>query len=204
MVLLAAIAQLDADIEASKAEANSIEEELVYVSALNAFIFACGWTVNRERWCFDRNTKLFEETLPQLGKRYFKCAFRVTPATFRYIVKTVRPLLERQDTNMREAVPVDKRVAIGLYRLCSSSEEHSIAELFAVGRSAVNQAYRELCEAVVELMEDDWLKMPTLDTMPEHIREFNAACQSPQAVGALDGCHFPVSPPKENAVDYRN
>ncbi|XP_077492216.1 uncharacterized protein LOC144103347 [Amblyomma americanum] len=105
---------------------------------------------------------------------------------------------------MREAVPVDKRVAIGLYRLCSSSEERSIAELFAVGRSTVNQAYSELCEAVVELMEDDWVKMPTLDTMPEHIREFNAACQFPQAVGALDGCHVPVSPPTENAVDYRN
>ncbi|XP_077519844.1 uncharacterized protein LOC144129588 [Amblyomma americanum] len=28
-------------------------------------------------------------------------------------------------------------------------------------------------------MEDDWVKMPTLDTMPEHIREFNAACQFP-------------------------
>ncbi|XP_077523460.1 uncharacterized protein LOC144134414 [Amblyomma americanum] len=75
---------------------------------------------------------------------------------------------------MRKAIPVEKRVAIGLYRLCSSKEERSIAELFTVGHSTVNQSYRELCEAVFELMEDDWVKMSTLDTMPEH-RELNAA-----------------------------
>ncbi|KAG0432602.1 hypothetical protein HPB47_020700 [Ixodes persulcatus] len=26
----------------------------------------------------------------------------------------------------------------------------------------------------------------------------------PNAIGALDGCHLPVSPPKDSAVDYRN
>ncbi|KAH6919998.1 hypothetical protein HPB50_029014 [Hyalomma asiaticum] len=40
--------------------------------------------------------------------------------------------------------------------------------------------------------------------MVEHIREFTAMLEFPQAIGALDGCHFPVSPPKENATDYRN
>ncbi|XP_064469560.1 uncharacterized protein LOC135384279 [Ornithodoros turicata] len=40
--------------------------------------------------------------------------------------------------------------------------------------------------------------------MAEHIREFFAVCQFPQAVGALDGCHFPVSPPKDHGSDYIN
>ncbi|KAL1457222.1 hypothetical protein MTO96_043572 [Rhipicephalus appendiculatus] len=158
----------------------------------------------RERWSFTRRTRWFEETVPLLGEKFFKRAFRVTPATFRYIVETVRPLLERQNTNMREAIALDKRVAIGLYRLCSSAEERSIAELFAVGRSTVNEAYRELCEAVIHTMEARWVNMPTVSSMAEHIREFTAVLGFPQAIGALDGCHFPVSPPKENATDYRN
>ncbi|KAH9360098.1 hypothetical protein HPB48_014613 [Haemaphysalis longicornis] len=36
---------------------------------------------------------------------------------------------------MTEAVSVEKRVAVGLYRLCSTAEERTVAELFALGRS---------------------------------------------------------------------
>ncbi|KAH7948827.1 hypothetical protein HPB49_002691 [Dermacentor silvarum] len=40
--------------------------------------------------------------------------------------------------------------------------------------------------------------------MADHIWEFCAVACCPQAFGALDNCHFPVSPPKENAIDYYN
>ncbi|KAL1443234.1 hypothetical protein MTO96_046058 [Rhipicephalus appendiculatus] len=46
--------------------------------------------------------------------------------------------------------------------------------------------------------------MPTADGMAAHIMECSAVCDFPQVVGALDGCHFPVSPPKEFASDYYN
>ncbi|XP_070390818.1 uncharacterized protein [Dermacentor albipictus] len=202
---MGAIMQLDAEIEAAKAEADAIEEELLIVNNLMMTIDSVTeQSVNRDRWSFSRRTRWFEETVPLLGEKFFKRAFRVTPATFRYIVDTVRPLLERQNTNMREAITLDKRVAIGLYRLCSSAEDRSVAELFAVGRSTVNVAYRELCEAVIHTMEAEWIKMPTASSMAEHIREFTATLEFPQAIGALDGCHFPVSPPRESATDYRN
>ncbi|KAH7984105.1 hypothetical protein HPB52_017076 [Rhipicephalus sanguineus] len=108
-------------------------------------------------------TRWFEETVPLLGEKFFKRAFRVTPGIFRYIVDTVRPLLERQNTNMREAIALDTRVAIGLYRLCSSAEERSIAEFFAVGRATVNEAYKELCEAVIETMENNLILLALVD-----------------------------------------
>ncbi|KAL3181846.1 hypothetical protein MRX96_008148 [Rhipicephalus microplus] len=46
--------------------------------------------------------------------------------------------------------------------------------------------------------------MPTADGMATHIVECSAVCDFPQVVGALDGCHFPVSPPEEFANDYYN
>ncbi|KAL3191314.1 hypothetical protein MRX96_018722 [Rhipicephalus microplus] len=46
--------------------------------------------------------------------------------------------------------------------------------------------------------------MLAADEMTHHIREFYAVTGFPLAVRALDGCHFPVSPPKENAIDYYN
>ncbi|KAL3203058.1 hypothetical protein MRX96_053294 [Rhipicephalus microplus] len=46
--------------------------------------------------------------------------------------------------------------------------------------------------------------MPSPTDMEEHMREFFSVTGFPQGVGALDGCHFPVSPPKKYASDYYN
>ncbi|KAG0410155.1 hypothetical protein HPB47_012737, partial [Ixodes persulcatus] len=40
--------------------------------------------------------------------------------------------------------------------------------------------------------------------LDHHMLEFQAVLGFPNAIGALDGCHLPVSLPKDSAVDYRN
>ncbi|KAL3211902.1 hypothetical protein MRX96_051923 [Rhipicephalus microplus] len=112
--------------------------------------------------------------------------------------------MQRVDTTMREAISVEKRVAVSLYHLCSAAEDRTITELFAVGRSTVNLLYKEFCTTVLKNLEDDWVKMPSPTDMEEHMREFFAVTGFPQGVGALDGCHFPVPPPKKYASDYYN
>ncbi|KAH7978561.1 hypothetical protein HPB49_005923 [Dermacentor silvarum] len=202
---MGAITQLDEGIEAAKAEADVIEEELLIVNNLMMTIDSVTErSVNRDRWSFSRRTRCFEETVSLLGERFFKRAINVTPATFRYTVDSVRPLLGGQTTNMRESIALDKRVAICLHWLCSSAEDHSVAEWFAVGRSSVNVAYRGLCEAVIHTMEAEWINMPTASSVAEHLGEFMTTLEFPQAMGSQDGCHFPVSPPKESATDYTN
>ncbi|XP_077541100.1 uncharacterized protein LOC144153324 [Haemaphysalis longicornis] len=197
---------LENEVEIAKAEADNLKRQLLFTSSLCAATATadCPGTVQRERWCFDRNERWFEDTLPHLAERFFRQSCRVSPSTFRYIVESCRPLLQREDTVMRPVISVEKRVAVSLYKLCSSTEDRSIANLFALGRSTVNTLYREFCDVVVELLEDKWVTMPTADHLADHITAFNAVCDFPQAVGALDGCHFPVSLAKEFAVDYYN
>ncbi|KAH7970680.1 hypothetical protein HPB49_013960 [Dermacentor silvarum] len=193
MILYGCDVQLDAGIETAKAEADAIEEELLIVNNLMTIDSVTERSMNRDRWSFFRLTRWFEETVPLLGEKFFKRAFRLTPASFRYTVDATRPLLERQNTNMREAIALDKRVAIG-----------SVTELFAVGRSTDDAAYRVLCEAIIHIMEAELIKIPAASSMAEYIREFTATLEFLQAMGSLDGCHFPVSPPKESVTDYRN
>ncbi|KAG0430254.1 hypothetical protein HPB47_022855 [Ixodes persulcatus] len=40
--------------------------------------------------------------------------------------------------------------------------------------------------------------------LDHHVLEFQAVLGFPNAIGALDGCHLPVFPPKNSAVHYRN
>lgn len=93
----------------------------------------------------------------------------MTPSTFRYLVESLACVLNHLNTQMRMAISVEKRVAIGLYRLCSSAEDRTIAHLFAVGRSTVNVLWRQFCTAVIEQLEGQWLCMVRRD-MPDHVR----------------------------------
>ncbi|CAN7947596.1 unnamed protein product, partial [Ixodes hexagonus] len=146
----------------------------------------------------------FEDTLPRLGDQHFRACFRVSSTTFRYLGDVCRPSMLRQDTVMKRAITVEKRVAISLYRLSSTAEERTIAHLFAVGQSVVNGSYREFCNVVIEKLELRTDSMVRNEDLDKHILEFQAVLGFPKAIGALDGCHLPVSPPKDSAVDYRN
>ncbi|KAH9374957.1 hypothetical protein HPB48_021640 [Haemaphysalis longicornis] len=105
---------------------------------------------------------------------------------------------------MGEAISVEKCVAIGLYLLWSSAEDQTIVHLFGGGCSTVNLISKEFLAAVIEVLEERWLSMMTREEKPEHLQELYAVSGFPQAVGALDGCHTPISPPQKCVVDYYN
>ncbi|KAH7978526.1 hypothetical protein HPB49_005802 [Dermacentor silvarum] len=109
--------------------------------------------------------------------------------------------MARQDTNMRPAIPLEKRVAIGLYRLATSAEDRTEANLFGVRRSSVNIIF---CSVVVRCLEPRYVRFPSAQGLAEHLRQFTAVARFPQEIGALDGCHIEVCPPKEHAADYLN
>ncbi|KAH8022356.1 hypothetical protein MRX96_010281 [Rhipicephalus microplus] len=91
---------------------------------------------------------------------------------FCYIVGSCRTDIQRVDTTMRQPISVKKRVAISLYHLCSTAEDHTIAEYFAIDRSTVNLLYKEFCMAILKNLEDDWVKMPSPSDIEEHMRQF--------------------------------
>lgn len=90
--------------------------------------------------------------MPQYREDDFKQQFRVMRATFRFLVESLRPLLERQETGIRDCIAVEKVVSTGLYKLCSTAEGRSVAHIFGEGRSTVNGIYREFCKAVIAVL----------------------------------------------------
>ncbi|KAG0415861.1 hypothetical protein HPB47_006971 [Ixodes persulcatus] len=194
-----ALTLLRADIRSASAESVHLQERLLTNDLMFADVESSS-VIPRSIQAFRRNERSFEETLPHLPKHFFKQSFRVKPATFRYLVDMCRPHMEREVTTMHLIFPVEKRVGAALYKLCSSAEDRTITNLFSQGRSTVNENYREFCRVVVSVLEQDWLKMVSAAELPDPIREFQAALELLQRIGVLDGCHFPISPPKVNAT----
>ena len=65
----------------------------------------------------------------------FKADFCVTLDTFMNIVTLVRNRLEKKHTRFREAVPIEKRVAIALWCLATGSSYSKVSKTFPVRKS---------------------------------------------------------------------
>ena len=63
--------------------------------------------------------------------------FRMSQATFVYVCNELRSAIERTDTEMRKAVPVEQRVALTLWFLATNADYRTIGHLFGVSKSSV-------------------------------------------------------------------
>ena len=68
--------------------------------------------------------------------------------TFNLLVKELKPSVERRDTTLRRAVPVEERVAVTIWRLATNVEHRTLAALFGLGRSTVGEIVIDTCKAI--------------------------------------------------------
>ena len=61
--------------------------------------------------------------------------FRMSRRKFQFVVNLVRNSMEKRDTRFREAVSIEKRVAVALWRLASGNAYRTVASTFGIGKS---------------------------------------------------------------------
>ena len=68
----------------------------------------------------------------------------MTRPTFEYIVQLVRPFVAKRDTQFRKAIPVEKRMAIALWRMATGNSYRTIREIFVVAKSTAVEITNEI------------------------------------------------------------
>ncbi|XP_070854324.1 uncharacterized protein [Drosophila suzukii] len=158
----------------------------------------------RSVWMLKRYGTLWENDIPENNDEFFKECFRMEKSTFLFLVDRLG-VLRKKDTNWRNAIPLEKRIAIALYILGSSAEYRSIERLFGVAQNTVCKILHEFCRALIfefasEFMSPDYL---TPEKVDECIKGFEAI-GFPKCLGAIDGCHIEIKPSAAEAVDHHN
>ncbi|KAM7170565.1 uncharacterized protein RBU57_005217 [Macrochelys suwanniensis] len=120
--------------------------------------------------------------------------------TFLELCELLSPALKRQDTRMRAALTVQKRVAIALWKLATPDSYWSVANQFGAGKSTVGVAVMQVASAIVELLLS---KVVTLGNVQVIIDGF-AAMGFPNCSGAIDGTHIPILGPDHQGSQYIN
>ncbi|KAK3914895.1 Putative nuclease [Frankliniella fusca] len=155
----------------------------------------------RERQGFYHN--LMAETQLADHEEFF-ANVRMWPEQFEFLHNILRARLERQSTNMREALPSKLRLGLTLMYLAQGGTIQSLHDEFRVGRSTVYDIIGETCKAIWDLLQPIFLPQPTQEDMKRMADEFFQRWQFPHCFGAVDGRHMRIKAPPNTGSQFIN
>ncbi|XP_028293795.1 putative nuclease HARBI1 [Gouania willdenowi] len=156
-------------------------------------------------WTTTRSTDWWERVvMTEFQPSDWLDKFRMSRETFFYLCEKLRPRLTRQDTSFRLALPLEKRVAVALWRLASNIEYRTISNLFGVGKSTVCRCVRDMCHAIVALLSSVYLRPPSDQELVDSAELFSSDWGFPHCVAAIGTLHIAILTPSNNASDYAN
>ena len=130
--------------------------------------------------------------------------FQMERETFDELCRILRGDLTRQETRLRKPVSVEKRVAVGVWRLSTGNSYRSCGLQFGLGKSTAKVICQEFEEALCR-KEELFIWFPySEDEVQEAMDTFEEEYKFPQIVGAIEGCHIEINAPPENKEDYFN
>lgn len=79
---------------------------------------------------------------------------RITAEDFEKLINLVGPMIERKDTKLRTAIPVEDRLALTLRFLASGDSFTSLQYLFKISKQSISVIVAETCKALALVLKD--------------------------------------------------
>lgn len=191
----------------------------------------CCWTSD---WLLKRPTegvvnKLLIELQQgsvEIERPLYEAFHRLSMDDFEHLHSLVAPLIKKQDTNMRKAIPTDIRLSCALYYLATGNSFQSMQVLFRLPQCTISKLMPETLDAIHKVLEPDHLKviecMHTISLcqfashvsfrfvqFPSTAEEWQAIADGferwnfPNCLGAVDGKHCTmIAPPNAGSVFF--
>ena len=164
----------------------------------------CHCTVERTIWQKKRTSAWFDLACSTYSDNEWYKNFRISRNTFQFLVDELRTDIVRQDTVMRKAIEVKKKVALFLYFLASTDSYRSLANLFGVSRAFICVCIREVADAILRKLKPKYLTIAKGDELLRIIGRYKEKWGFPMCAGAIDGTHIPIATPLKNHATYVN
>ncbi|XP_028159473.1 uncharacterized protein LOC114352172 [Ostrinia furnacalis] len=127
---------------------------------------------------------------------------RMSYTDFEFLLQKISPMISKQDTDFRDAIPAKFRLAITLRFLASGDSYKSLHYMFKVSVSMISITIREVCRSLNEILKD-LVKMPTTAEGWLNIEE-GFRTKFPHCIGSLDGKHVVIESPTHSGTEYFN
>ncbi|XP_065438119.1 uncharacterized protein LOC135981036 [Chrysemys picta bellii] len=158
-------------------------------------------TVERRFWARETSTEWWDHIIMEAwDDEQWLQNFRMRKATFMGLCEALAPTLRRKDTRLRAALPVEKWVAIAIWKLATPDSYRSVANQFGVGKSTVGIMLMQVCKAINRIL---LRRTMTLGNVQEIVDGF-AQMGFPNCGGTIDGSHIPILAPPHLGTQYVN
>ncbi|CAK1578598.1 unnamed protein product [Parnassius mnemosyne] len=132
----------------------------------------------------------------------FENFHRMSLTDFNYLLSKVLPLISKQDTHLREAIPAKIRLAVTLRFLATGDSFKSLHYLFKISSQLISKIVVDVCKALNDVLKDE-IKMPVNEQQWLEV-ENGFKNNFPHAVGVIDGKHIIIQCPDNSGSEYFN
>jgi hypothetical protein len=160
---------------------------------------------HRRLWVKDRSKAWWDEcNSPDYPEEDFKKAFRMGRSTFDLICEELNSAIAKEDTTLRNAIPVKQRVAVCLWRLATGDPLRLVSKRFGLGISTCHKLVLEVCLAIKTVLMPKYLQWPDDNSLRKIKDEFESISGIPNVVGSMYTTHIPIIAPKISVAAYFN
>lgn len=143
--------------------------------------------------------------LEQEDPTSFQNFLRVEPAMFHELLGRLTPIIEKQDTNYRKAIPAGMKLAITLRFLATGDSTKTLGYGFRVAHNTIAKIIPEVCTAIRHVYEDEVVVTPSTPDQWLAVAEgFHQSWNLPHTCGAIDGKHVALRCPPRGGSYYYN
>ncbi|XP_064486908.1 putative nuclease HARBI1 [Ornithodoros turicata] len=156
----------------------------------------------RRVWTRIRSENFWNHVMsPEFTAQDWLHNFHVSRETFTDLCEQLRDYIQTQDTAWRLATPVEKKVAVFLWRLATNCHYKVLSQLFGVGRSSACIILKESTQAIVQHLLPQYLNPKDDSTQTSHF--FEEVYGLPVGCcGVLGAMYITVSPPSYVKAEY--
>lgn len=144
----------------------------------------------------------FNEILDNMTELMFFKNLRILRGCFHHL-ETILNIVGDSIRTTPGRQPLDKKtiIYIGLWYLANSCSIREIATMFGVSESNAHGTIWKFLNAIVQ-QSSTVIRWPSKTDIEDTAGRFSELSGLPGVIGAVDGCHIRISPPKEFQVDY--
>ena len=120
------------------------------------------YTQERTFWVRPGRTSTWWDNFLQdvVVRQEWKENFLMQRDTFFKLCSELRPFIERQTTNMRQPIDVEKQVAVTLYYLSDEGRSRKTANAFGISRASTSIIVRRVAQAISLHMGPNYITLP--------------------------------------------
>ncbi|XP_069599660.1 uncharacterized protein [Ranitomeya imitator] len=124
--------------------------------------------------------------------------------SFRDLLGRVKGAIQRQDTQLRRAIPAEERLLVTLRFLATGESLSSLHFQYRLGISTLSGIVADTCRALWNVLRDEFIPIPTEDMWMGIADKVWSVCDFPNCLGAVDGKHICIIKPARTGSEYFN